>query len=744
VPFPNNLALDPMTGKVNLPPQACESTTAAMIRTGVLNMLDGFGTYELAMTTTFTATPDPNTLMGNVVMYKIAQDGAPVAAAGATPVPTVVQPTKTLRFDPANCASPALVDAIAVVPLVPLDQHATYVVAVKNGLMVQGGGTFFPSATWSLVRQSVDPVTVDANGNIVAENTPLDPTDPTDANGNGIPDSIEQLLGINLLWQAHAKGLQFLDAAMAITSRDDVLVAWTFNTQTTTDQLDPSVTGSPAMSAPTTPLGAFISLNQQLGLTPTQFLTATGVPCGALPCGAIGEIFGGTVNSPSYQVLGPNPLSGGAMIPGAWDDPVHPTVQTMSQQLGFIGFIPAGTAPAGGWPTVVFGHGLGSAKETLAVFAPQLAQVGFASIAIDFQAHGSRAVRNSVDPLLGCAGACSTTTTTACTKAGDCPTGETCNNGAGKPISATTTQQCFAPFLSTDLAGTRDNIRQTVLDLERLTRAIKACGTIYCKAANGTQPAFAIDPAHIVYAGISLGSILGTTTSAVVGYQSSLLNVSAVGWIDILINTPDLEIKCPVVNALIDQGILMGPKWDPAMPTVGLCTTADWFTQPGFQQFAVIARWIVDPADGANFTAKLAPRKFLLQEVVNDEVVPNIATDRQGALLGQTPKTADPYNPLVMNSASAAITTNLMTSKWVRYPTLPATDATTGNFGNLFHHASLLEPAAAPGHCVAQPATACIADAGCAGAGGGTCVFPGVLGTARVQLDAITFLVGNR
>src|SRR5438105_4063337 len=82
----------------------------------------------------------------------------------------------------------------------------------------------------------------------------------------------------------------------------------------------------------------------------------------------------------------------------------------------------------------------------------------------------------------------------------------------------------------------------------------------------------------------------------------------AMGWVDVLENTQELAIKCPLVNALIDAGILRGIKWDPTNPTVGLCTGTDWITQPGYQQFQGIARWILDPADGANFAAKLAPR----------------------------------------------------------------------------------------------------------------------------------------
>src|SRR5690348_163990 len=104
VPFPNNLALDPMTHKVSLPATACESPTAAQIRTNVLNQLDGFGTYETTMTFTMTAPPDPDTVNAAAfVMYKIADGTTPVNPSAAQPVPVLTQVTKSLRFDASDC-----------------------------------------------------------------------------------------------------------------------------------------------------------------------------------------------------------------------------------------------------------------------------------------------------------------------------------------------------------------------------------------------------------------------------------------------------------------------------------------------------------------------------------------------------------------------------------------------------------------------------------------------------------------
>ncbi|HEY6038402.1 MAG TPA: hypothetical protein VIV58_29165 [Kofleriaceae bacterium] len=492
-----------------------------------------------------------------------------------------------------------------------------------------------------------------------------------------------------------------------------------------TDPLDPSVAGSPASAVstttgfiglqsvvcdvgPTCPNGmdratvtspyhlcdagdsntlCFLEINLGAASNPGDpYNTGKGL-CAQIGCAAVGDILGGVFISTQYQQPLPNPLPGGMPIPGQWTDPIAPTDQG-GMQIQTLIFIPASPAGGNGWPTVVFGHGLTSSKSALAAFAPQLAasQQHFASIAIDFVDHGSRAIKISND------GACATE-----------------NDPSANP-------ECFQPVISADLGQTRDNFRQTVLDLQRLIAVTKFCGTHPCtsQTAGGSSAmpsTFKVDPAHIVYAGQSLGGIIGTTASATSPeVVSAMLNVPAVGLVDVLEHTDTLQIRCALVDALIDAGILVGDKSSGAAP---LCANEDWQMQPGYQQFSGIARWVLDPADGANFMSKLVTKKLLIQEVVGDQVVPNYATDIEGALAGLMPQTADPAASATP-SASAAITMSPNANKWVRYPTLPM----NGLFpGNTFAHASLLRPA------------------------DGT--EAGTLGTVRLQTDAITFLVEN-
>lgn len=716
IPFPNNLLLDRTTGKVNLPASCNESPASMATRVGVLNKLDGFGTFETVMTVTFNGPVDIATVAANVSLFKRATGTMAVDPTAAMAIPVVAIPSMTARFD-ATCMNPAMVNQVILVPTRPLDQKSTYVVALKAGIKTSMGADFGPSFTWSLIRQEAPLVELDAMGNVISDRTPLDPSNPED---------LASLQGIDLLWKAHAQAMTFLRGANIAT--ETVLLAWEFNTQTVTDPLDPAVANSPAASVNTMPLTGPVDaapvpivisaaagnrtvypylacstaappelndtqcyLKMALGggsACTTQaacdmaYAVGNGT-CAAVGCAAVGSVMAGRVRAKQFQALRDNPAVPAKKIPGSWSDPVKPTA-VGDELLTAIIFVPVSAAPATGRQIAIYQHGLGSNKESVFAIGPQLAATGFATISIDAVAHGSRAIQSTVEPTLGC----SATPTVA-----------------GAP-------QCFSPFLSPDLGTTRDNIRQTVVDHHSLVAALKACGTASCGA-------FTVDPTHIVYIGISLGGIMGSITASVnPDIKASVLNVPGVGWVDILENTQTLPIRCSLVNGLIDAGILTGEKWTGG--ATGLCTTDAWKIQPGYRQFAAIGRWILDPADPANFTRKLAARRFLIQEVVGDQVVPNVATRNEGALVGLMPAAADCGTPNASPPPamlpSAAILNMPMTSKWLQYTN--STAAMCAPVGNTFEHASLLRPS-----------------------GTGP---DGRLGTQRLQTDALTFLNANR
>jgi len=683
IPFPNNLLLSPVGGKVNLPAQCGETATAKALREGVLNQLDGFGLYEVVQTVSVTDDVDLSSVANRIVLYKRMAD-----TSTAMSIPVVAQMGTTIRYD-ANCENPTQVPQLAIIPRLPLDQRSSYVVAILDGITTTDGRPFSAAGAWGLVRNAENPVTIE-NGVVVDDRTPLDPSHEED---------LAQLMGIDLLWKVHAPLLKYLAEDLPAdkrVTRDKILLAWEFKTQTSTDPLDPAVAGSLAASVNTIGLQAVASITG--GATAEQFLAAV-LPMnsctssgGPIPCNAVGAIEAGGLVTKSYLSESPNPVAGTCMTPdflgcpvrGQWADPISPAVVKPNEIVQTLVITPAAACPTEGCPTVIFAHAIGQSKTNAFAIAPQLAAAGFATVAIDAVAHDSRAIRISSDAARGCGGA--------------------------RP-SPLTAPQCFAPFLSPNLGATRDNIRQTILDYHGLLAALKACNTTAC----GT---FKPDTTKLYYVGQSLGGILGAMTVATTSaFKSSILNVGGAGWADLLENTQDLRLRCFLVDGLIDAGILQGAKSSPpGAPTTGLCLTDAWKTQPGYRQFSVIGRWVLDPAEPGNFALRLRARRLLIQEVENDAVVPNLATDNLAKLAGLTQGTADPCTTCAGPPpvASAAITTNPMTSKWVLYKQLPAAAPFPGN---TFTHGSLLKPE------TLDPDRR--------------------LGTARLQADALVYLLNN-
>ena len=739
IPFPNKLLLDPATGKVNLPEQCNESAASAATRLGVLNKLDGFGTYETAINVTFSERVDVASLAGNVLLLQRLRRGEPVA--GATPIPLVAIPGQTIRFanqtDIKACTDPVMVEQITFIATVPLEQQSTYTVALLAGIKTESGADFSASFTWSLVREPSPVVVFDDAGNVIANRTPLDPSKQEDK---------ASLAGIDLLWNAHHDAVAFLDRLGHPSG--DLLLAWEFVTQTTTDPLDPSVPTAPAAAKTPLPLlgnlsqaalatsrsGVFAQCIQDDPISDTEcFLRivlgsgnyAVGkATCAAAGCAAINDVLGSIVLSKQYQTDVANTQytgTGSLPIPGAWTDPVSPTVvhdttnpnplaNDPQAQLGAIVLIPQGPPPPEGFPTVIFQHGITRSRGDVFGVAGGLTSQGFAVVAIDAVAHGSRAVRISNTPNAIPALDCSDV-----------------NVGIPGPRpdrgpDPTSHTACYAPVLSTDLGATRDNFRQTVLDLQQLVASLEACGTTNCGKLK-------VDPTNIMYVGHSLvGGNFGAMLLA--GIRAYVLNAAGAGWLDILENTGQTAaFQCPLVDALIDAGFLAGDKFDPIANT-GLCTTDDWKVAPGYRQFSVIARWVLDPAEPANFNTKFANARFLLQRIDGDDVVPNLATDNEGALLQQLRGDASCGVPLgTQIPPSTALLAAPTQSHFLDYVSVaPGNPACPP--GNTFGHGSLLQPEPSVLGAACNPATGAACD--------------GTFATVRLQTDAIFFLLSNR
>jgi dienelactone hydrolase len=226
-------------------------------------------------------------------------------------------------------------------------------------------------------------------------------------------------------------------------------------------------------SAATTPL---ITVSHQTG-------TSTFVPS-PLPVFApssplftgIGTVAFGTYDSPDYETAQ-------AVIPAYGTKTAVPAVQSVNH-VQFTVWEPAGTPPAGGWPTVIFGHGFTDSKDGAPVIvASALAQAHLATIAINVVGHG------------GFPGGFYTATTTSGMVT--LPDGGRGVDQNGNGVYDQSTEGVSAVGAGNELVATRDGLRQTTIDLMQLVKVLQQ-GSIS-----------GLSTSRIYYAGQSFGGIYG-------------------------------------------------------------------------------------------------------------------------------------------------------------------------------------------------------------------------------------------
>ena len=225
-----------------------------------------------------------------------------------------------------------------------------------------------------------------------------------------------------------------------------------------------------------------IQFNRQTGTAPT--FTPSFLPTPALNVvnGAVAQLAYGKFSSPSY-------LAAGQSIPATPTLSGSPRAQG-SSELIFQLFVPAGTKPAGGWPVAIFGHGFtdsmyGAPWTVGSVFASQ----GIATLAINVVGHGGGA--------LGTLNVLPTSGAPVSVPAG----GRGFDQDGNGAIDSTEGVNAAPPRT---IIGSRDGLRQTVIDLMQLVRQVEVGIDI---DGDGTVD---LDAQRIYYAGQSFGGIYGT------------------------------------------------------------------------------------------------------------------------------------------------------------------------------------------------------------------------------------------
>jgi hypothetical protein len=258
-----------------------------------------------------------------------------------------------------------------------------------------------------------------------------------------------------------------------------------------------------------------------------------------------------------------------------------------ARQIPFVYLAPAGTAPAGGWPLVIFQHELSSQKEAVAALAPTLTALGMSAIALDLPLHGALALPGN-----------------------------------------TTGAQWAADFLAAPL-GIRTNFQQAAFNLDRLEMTLATGGFASLGAA---MPA----PAGACFVGHGFGGSIGalylagnTTLAATVPpYSQASLDGDMKG----LFSAPGGDLAY-----LLQASPAFGPAMDTALAGMGVATGT-----PAYNQFFQVLQSLLDPVDPVSLTTPLASGlpsrlsgRLCIQEATGgDMVVPNAFTRAFGNALG--------------------------------------------------------------------------------------------------------------
>jgi hypothetical protein len=418
----------------------------------------------------------------------------------------------------------------------------------------------------------------------------------------------------------------------------DVAVATVFTTQSVTQHLE-QVRAQIKASTPATadfllgtggvrtvfPLSSISSIlfSRQTGTAPTFSVSPTGTPFLSLYPGSVGTVAFGAFDSPDYETAS-------KVIPATGTLTGSPVVQG-TNRLYFNLFLPAGTAPAGGWPVAIFGHGFGDNKNSSPfLVASSLARRGIATIAINVVGHGGGALgtlivnRTAGTPVVLPAG------------------GRGINQDGNTTIDSTEGVNAAPPQT---LIGSRDGLRQTVIDLMQLVREIEVGMDV---DGNGTRD---LDPARISYFGQSFGGIYGTKFLAVEpNVRLGVPNVPGGAIIEIARLSPAFRglVTLSLLSRTPTLINLPGFAFNENMPLRNLPPLVD--TVPGasaIQQLVEWTEWTSQAGNPAAYAphlrasplAAVPAKSIILQFARGDQTVPNPTTSaiiRAGGLADRT------------------------------------------------------------------------------------------------------------
>ena len=469
--------------RVNLPLPDCGAAPDECDDIAVLNTLDGFN-VEPRVSIPFDGAIDPRTVNNGTVFLVSVPD----AVGGAVPTEEALDAAlrdgsaprvavlglNQIVWDAASHTLHGYADRA-------LDQRARYAVVVTRGVRDTSGAPIDASAAFKSYRDQLA----------------------------GSPDPVLRWYRGELLRAEHA-------ARLAGVRRHELAAVSLFSTQSVSatlerirDQLHAATpapatfTLGPAGERTVYPLSAIrsIAYRQQTGTAP-EFVTGP-VSLALLDVvpGAVGRIAFGRYTAPDYLAHPTEHIAAFATRTGA-------PAPTGTVDVYFHLFLPAGPAPAGGWPVAIVGHPTTGTKQGSGFHVAVIqASRGIATLVPEIVAHGFGPLSTlTVTEASGAA------TTFAAGGRGVDQDGDGVIGNAEGMLAARPYQLVMA----------RDSLTQQAADMLQLVRVIEAGVDA---DGDGTPD---LDPGRIYYVGHSLGSQYGVPLVAVEpAIRAAVFNVAA-------------------------------------------------------------------------------------------------------------------------------------------------------------------------------------------------------------------------
>ena len=385
---------------------------------------------------------------------------------------------------------------------------------------------------------------------------------------------------------------------------------------------------------------SLITWRRQTGTAPTFSTGGLFLPLLA----GVGTVAFGEYASPDYETAG-------KIIP-AYGTKTGTPVPQGTNQVQFSLFVPAGAAPAGGWPVAIFGHGFTDWKNGAPpAVAGTLARNGVATIAINVVGHGGGPLGTYT---VGRVAAAPVTLPLG---------GRGIDQDGNGTIDSTEGVDAAAP---NTLVSNRDGLRQTTIDQMQLVKVIE--GGVDVDGDGAAD----LSASRIYYAGQSFGGIYGVPLLALEpDLRAGVVNVPGGPIVEIARLSP--SFRSLVGLALISRtpSLYNNPAPDPLLtnfneniPLRNLPLVVDTVAgASAIQTYIDKAEWAQQAANPAAYAPLVTPSKVLLQFARGDKTVPNPTTSailRAGDLASRATlyrnDLAFAVNPLVGKNPHAFLT----------------------------------------------------------------------------------------